>query len=98
MTRRSTRGGIVIDPQRCKGCGLCIRACPKGHILLNERVDQLGIRVACFDDEHKCNGCAFCAMICPDVAIRVFREVSSKSDVRGSPSGDSNEPQWPDHE
>jgi len=67
------KGRIVIQESRCKGCGLCIDACPKKHIRLSEQPDARGIRVACFDDTHECTGCAFCYTVCPDVAITVYR-------------------------
>lgn len=67
------KGKIVIDSARCKGCGLCIAACPKGHIQLTEQADARGIRAACFETEHTCNGCGFCYTVCPDVAITVYR-------------------------
>jgi len=67
-------GKIEIDSQRCKGCGLCIAACPKKHIHLADEPDVRGIRVACFDMEHDCTGCGFCYVICPDVAVTVYRK------------------------
>lgn len=78
MGEKGPKGKIVIDPQRCKGCGLCIWACPKGQIMLSDRVDHRGIRVACFDDKRDCTGCSFCAIVCPDVAISVYKEVRPK--------------------
>ena len=68
-----SKGRIVIDGERCKGCGLCIWACPKGRIKLAAHENSRGIRIACFDDAQVCTGCAFCAIICPDVAIEVYR-------------------------
>ena len=68
------KGKIIIDSKRCKGCGLCIPACPKNHIRMSEQADSRGIRTACFDEEHDCTGCKFCYMMCPDIAITVFRK------------------------
>jgi 2-oxoglutarate ferredoxin oxidoreductase subunit delta len=73
MGKRESRGEIVIDPSRCKGCGLCVWVCPKGHIVLSEQGDHRGIRVARLHEGHTCTGCSFCAIMCPDVAIRVYR-------------------------
>lgn len=70
---RST-GNIAIDSKRCKGCGLCIPACPKNHIRMAEQADPRGIRTARVDEDNDCNGCKFCYMVCPDVAITVFRK------------------------
>lgn len=72
MKKRS-KGKIVIDSQRCKGCGLCMWACPEGHIRLSDKEDIRGIRVAFFNDSHGCTGCTFCAIVCPEVAIDVYK-------------------------
>lgn len=73
-----SKGRIVIDEGRCKGCGLCIWACPKGLITLADQEKLRGIRCACFDDTQACTGCTFCAIICPDVAIEVYRDTQKE--------------------
>lgn len=78
MSRTGSRAGegsgrIVIDAGRCKGCGLCIAECPKGHLHLSDQADSRGIRTARFDGEGACTGCGFCYTVCPDVAVTVYR-------------------------
>ena len=68
-----SKGKIVIDAERCKGCGLCIDACPQKNIRLAEEADLRGIRIACHDDSDECNACKFCYEVCPDVAITVYK-------------------------
>lgn len=31
------RGAIVIDPEKCTGCGLCVRDCPAGALKLEKK-------------------------------------------------------------
>lgn len=69
-----SKGKIVIDETRCKGCGLCIWACPKQSIRLADEADLRGICPACKEEDSECTGCGFCAIICPDVAIEVYKE------------------------
>jgi 2-oxoglutarate ferredoxin oxidoreductase subunit delta len=69
------KGKIVIDAERCKGCGLCTWVCPKKTINLSQQEDLRGIKVACVDGGQDCTGCTFCALICPDVAIDVYKEL-----------------------
>lgn len=69
------KGIIWIDTARCKGCGLCIQACPTGGIGLVAETDPRGIRVASSNPAVSCTGCGMCYVICPDVAITVFKAV-----------------------
>ena len=58
----------------CKGCGLCVEACPK-HILAiaTSKINKKGYSPAEMTDESQCIGCAFCATMCPDCIIEVER-------------------------
>lgn len=61
-----------IDKEICKGCGLCVTACPKKIIQLSKtEINKQGYFAAEITDIDKCIGCAFCAIMCPDVAIKV---------------------------
>jgi len=64
---------IEIDIERCKGCGLCILYCQKGHIKSAKTLNKKGIHPVEFLDKDGCTGCAFCAIICPDMCITVYR-------------------------
>ena len=63
---------VTFNEARCKGCGLCVDACPKKILTLcDERINTKGYRPAAVTDEGACIGCAFCATMCPDVCITV---------------------------
>lgn len=71
---------IVIDQDRCKGCGLCIQACPYGLVRIANTFNAKGYRPAeLADPEGRCIGCANCATMCPDVAITVYRTRREKA-------------------
>ena len=55
----------------CKGCGLCVDACPKKILYLSEDVDKRGIHVVAVREEIECTGCTNCATMCPDAALEV---------------------------
>ena len=65
---------LTFDTNRCKGCGLCVQACPKGLIAIaKDKINQKGHHPAEITDQEKCVGCAFCATMCPDCIIEVER-------------------------
>ena len=73
-----SRGKIIINSNHCKGCGLCITACPKDCIGLSDQADLRGIRLSILNDNPDCTGCTLCAVICPDVAIDVYKKIESQ--------------------
>lgn len=65
---------LTFETNRCKGCGLCVQACPKGLIAIaKDKINQKGHHPAEITDQEKCVGCAFCAIMCPDCVIEVER-------------------------
>ncbi len=66
---------LTISELVCKGCGLCVRACPKGVLALSKtKLNAKGYHPAEVVDQAACIGCASCARTCPDVAIRIDKE------------------------
>ncbi|ACR80838.1 4Fe-4S ferredoxin iron-sulfur binding domain protein [Kosmotoga olearia TBF 19.5.1] len=70
---------VVIDEERCKGCGLCINACPKKVLSFSKKFNSKGYHPAQQHDPDNCIGCGFCYMMCPDTAITVYRETAEVS-------------------
>ena len=68
------KGMVVIDEDRCKGCGLCVTVCPAEILQLAEgRFNAKGYQPVEVTGPEKCTGCAMCATICPDVVFTVYR-------------------------
>lgn len=67
------KGTIKVDGKICKGCELCIVACPQDALALSVNFNDKGYRfVELINDA--CTGCTNCALVCPEAAILVYRE------------------------
>ncbi len=65
---------LTFKTDLCKGCGLCVDACPKGVIrLAADKINNKGHHPAEAAKPEACIGCAFCAVMCPDCIIKVER-------------------------
>ena len=63
---------VTFRTELCKGCGLCVNACPKGILAIDTtKINAKGYSPAFMTDQEKCIGCAFCATMCPDSIIKV---------------------------
>ncbi|MBE5769593.1 MAG: 4Fe-4S dicluster domain-containing protein [Clostridiales bacterium] len=62
---------LTIAREVCKGCGLCIDACPKALLTLSSEINNRGYHPVAIAEQDKCIGCAFCARMCPDAVIKV---------------------------
>ncbi len=71
-------GDIVIDIEKCKGCELCIVACPEQTLGLSEVINKKGYLYSVKINDN-CTGCASCAIICPEAIITVYRKVEKKA-------------------
>ena len=67
------KGTIKVDLERCKGCEVCIVACPQSVITLNAGVNRKGYHYVYMENPDSCTGCSNCGIVCPDGVITVFR-------------------------
>ncbi len=68
-----TKGAVVVNAERCKGCGLCVTACPLKALSLTQKVNQKGYNYVQQEAGSACNGCSSCAIVCPDACLTVYR-------------------------
>ena len=72
-SKKRDRGQLRIDVNECKGCGLCIEACPPKVIHLSDRLNHYGYRTATYNGAG-CTGCGICFLACPEPgAVTVLR-------------------------
>jgi len=53
----------ILDLEKCKACGLCVKVCPYNAITLNKELKRVEIV------EAACGGCGTCAAECPSDAL-----------------------------
>ena len=75
------KGAIVVNIEKCKGCELCIVACPSKVIELAQEVNSKGYHYAHMKLPDECTGCTNCALVCPDTVITVYRLKPEKAEV-----------------
>lgn len=59
---------MLVNQELCKGCGICVDACPNGAISLSGGKAVI--------DQAKCTSCELCAEICPTSALQSPEMVS----------------------
>jgi 2-oxoglutarate ferredoxin oxidoreductase subunit delta len=67
----TVRGTVVIEVDRCKGCELCIPACPPGVLAMSKVTNAMGFMYP--ELAPGCTGCNACHEVCPDFVFEVFK-------------------------
>lgn len=65
---------LKINTDLCKGCGYCVKYCPKKILALGTERNKHGHFFPGVTDEGSCIACAMCATICPEGAIELTEE------------------------
>lgn len=70
------RGAVTVNTDRCKGCNLCVVACPSKVLDLQQKeVNNRGYHFAYMAQPDNCIGCQSCSLVCPDACIEVYRVI-----------------------
>ncbi len=72
------KGAVIIDTEECKGCGLCIEACPTDTLGFSENINSKGFNYSEMKQDT-CIACTNCALVCPDAVITVYRLKKDKA-------------------
>jgi len=63
---------IITVPRYCKGCGICVKFCPKSVL----EIQSFKVNVARIED---CIECMQCELRCPDFAVEVHGSGKKRS-------------------
>ena len=75
------RAFVAIDPELCKGCGLCIDACVPDVLKFHDKFNTKGYHYAYYTGEG-CTGCGVCYYACPEPeAIVVYKKGYVKEEI-----------------
>lgn len=79
-------GKIIINNDRCKGCGFCVEYCPRDVLELSEEFNVKGYHPPFIKKADECCYCQLCETICPEFAIYVTvkkkEEQGEKGEIR----------------
>ena len=67
------KGTIEVDIEKCKGCEICLGACPTDVLEMSNEVNGKGYPFAYMKNPEACTGCSNCGIVCPDGVITVYR-------------------------
>ncbi len=67
------KGAVVVDVEACKGCAVCIPACPFDVLAQVKEVNSKGYNYVYMKNPDACTGCVNCAVVCPDGVLTVYR-------------------------
>ena len=81
-TATPSRGTVVIDVERCKGCELCIPACPPQVLVMGDDRNHLGFQFPRLVEG--CTGCGACQLVCPDFCFEVWRFDRPAAEAEGA--------------
>ena len=65
---------VKVEPELCKGCELCIDACPPDVLKFHSKFNSKGYHYAYYIGDD-CTGCGVCFYACPEPeAIVVYKK------------------------
>jgi len=91
----NAKGHVVIREDECKGCELCVGACPFDLLSLGTGLNRMGYHPAQYSGDG-CTGCGICFYTCPEPgAITVFKKWDELTEIRFCPKCNADRKVFP---
>jgi len=78
------RGDVQIAAHLCKGCCLCVAACPTAVLNQGDFLNRQGYYAVSYKGSG-CTGCGICFYVCPEPGAITVRKRKSAVAVPASP-------------
>jgi 2-oxoglutarate ferredoxin oxidoreductase subunit delta len=77
----SNRGDVQIAADLCKGCALCVAACPPSVLVQSSYLNRQGYLAISYVGSG-CTGCGVCFYVCPEpgaITVRIRKDAAEAS-------------------
>jgi NAD-dependent dihydropyrimidine dehydrogenase PreA subunit len=77
------RGDVQIAAHLCKGCGLCVVACPPQVLAPSRFLNRQGYYAIAYSGSG-CTGCGICFYVCPEpgaITVRVRKSEKEEAEA-----------------
>jgi 2-oxoglutarate ferredoxin oxidoreductase subunit delta len=71
--KNDNKSKVRIELSLCKGCGICIKFCPKKIFHKSKKTTEKGIEIPDIINGSECIECGICELLCPELAIDVAK-------------------------
>jgi len=72
---------IAVSDKLCKGCYLCIWACPFDVLEISEERNWRGVKKPYPARIDQCRACRLCEFYCPDFALQVIVDDKEEKEI-----------------
>jgi len=89
IPRPKDKGTLILDKEKCTGCGLCTIDCPTKALVIHQISEKETFQLIFL--KEACNACAICEKSCPENCLQLVGQGSeqdrSRKETKVNPEG-----------